>query len=88
MAEDSKKLVIEIDQSTYSVIEEFSEYMNEKEEKVIDYLLKQTLDEFVDNYTNLKNGYVEMGKLNLEISRAFTVSENEALDHIDRYELK
>lgn len=85
MAEDSKKMVVEIDKATYSVIEEFSEYMNENEDQVVDYLLKRTLNEFVDNYTNLKNGYVEMGNINLEISRAFTVSENEAFNHIDGY---
>lgn len=85
MAEDSKKVVVEIDETTYSLIEEYSEYMNEEENKVVNYLMKQTLNDFVDKYTNLKKGYVEMGNLNLEISKAFTVSENEALNLFDKY---
>ncbi len=85
MAEDCKKMVVEIDQMTYSVIKEISNDINEEEHKIFDFLLKRTLNDFVDNYNKLKNGYVEMGNLNLEISRAFTVSENEAFDHIDGY---
>lgn len=83
MSDETKKMVVEIDEETYSVLEEFCENINEEKHTVLDYLLKRTLTEFVDNYTNLKNGYVEMGNLNLEISRAFTVSENEAYDHVE-----
>lgn len=83
MSDETKKMVVEIDEETYSVLEEFCENINEEKHTVLDYLLKRALTEFVDNYTNLKNGYVEMGNLNLEISRAFTVSENEAYDHVE-----
>ncbi len=83
MAEESKKLVVEIDAQTYSLIEEYSRYMNQENKKVVNYLLNQSLKEFVTNYQNLKKGYVEMASINLEISDAFTVSENEAFNRID-----
>lgn len=86
MAEESKKLVVEIDAQTYSLIEEYSRYMNQENKKVVNYLLNQSLKEFVTNYQNLKKGYVEMASINLEISDAFTVSENEAFNRIDREE--
>jgi hypothetical protein len=83
MAEESKKLVVEIDAQTYSLIEEYSRYMNQENKKVVNYLLNQSLKEFVTNYQNLKKGYVDMASINLEISDAFTVSENEAFNCID-----
>lgn len=86
MAEESKKLVVEIDAQTYSLIEEYSRYMNQENKKVVNYLLNQSLKEFVTNYQNLKKGYVDMASINLEISDAFTVSENEAFNRIDREE--
>lgn len=83
MSEETKKMVVEIEEETYSVIEEFSAYINEDEDKVVDFLLKEALSEFIDKYKSLKNGYVEMGNINLEISNEFSVSENEALNRIE-----
>ena len=83
MAEESKKLVVEIDAQTYSLIEEYSRYMNQENKKVVNYLLNRSLQEFVDNYQDLKRGYIEMANINLEISDAFTVSENEVFNHIN-----
>jgi len=82
MAEEAKEIVIKIDAQTYSVIEEFSEHTNQDKDKIINHFLDRSLEEFVTNYENLKQGYVEMGNINLEISDAFTVSENEALSYI------
>lgn len=83
MSKDAKKMVVEIEEETYTIIEEFSAYVNEEEGKVVDFLLKEALNEFIDKYTSLKKGYVEMGHINLEISKEFSVSENEALSRID-----
>lgn len=83
MADERKKIVLEIDAETYSMIEEFCVPMNQDGEEILNRLVDESLKEFVSNYEQLKNGYVEMGNINLEISDAFTVSENEALDHID-----
>lgn len=83
MAEERKKIVLEIDKETYSMLEEFCDHMNQEGEAILHRLIDESLKEFVSNYETLKNGYVEMGNINLEISDAFTVSENEALDHID-----
>jgi len=86
MAEESKEIVVKIDKQTYSVIEEFSEHTTQDKDEIINYFLDRSLEEFVTNYKNLKQGYVDMGNINLEISDAFTVSENEAenglLNHI------
>lgn len=84
MAEETKKIVVEIDSDTYSMIEEFCEQMNQDDNSILNQLIDQSLKEFVTNYKNLKQGYVEMGTINLEISDAFTVSENEAFDHIEK----
>lgn len=80
MTEDSKKVVVEIDAKTYALISEYSEYTNQDEEVVIDFLVNKMSADFQRDYENLKEGYVEMGTINLEISDAFTVSENEALN--------
>lgn len=84
MAEENKKIVVEIDSDTYSMIEEFCDQMNQDGSHILNHLIDQSLKEFVTNYKNLKQGYVEMGNINLEISDAFTVSENEAFDHIEK----
>lgn len=83
MAEDVKKFVVEVDAETYSVIAEYCDQTNEKDYQVVNFLMNQSLDDFVKRYNNLKQGYVEMGKLNLEISNAFTVSENEAFSYVE-----
>jgi len=86
MTEEPKEIVVKIDKQTYSVIEEFSEHTSQDKNEIINYCLDRSLKEFVTNYKNLKQGYVDMGNINLEISDAFTVSENEAengtLDHL------
>lgn len=84
MANKHKKIVLEIDTDTYSMIEEFCDHMNQDGEKILNHLVDESLKEFVVNYENLKQGYVEMGNINLEISDAFSVSENEALSHINK----
>lgn len=83
MSDEARKFVVEIDAETYSVLEEFCEQIDEQDQRVMNYLLDQTLNEFVETYTNLKEGYVEYGHMNLEISHAFTETENEAYGHIE-----
>lgn len=83
MAEDVKKFVVEVDAETYSVIAEYCEQANTEDHQVVNFLMNRSLDDFVKGYNNLKQGYVEMGKLNLEISNAFTVSENEAFSYVE-----
>lgn len=83
MSVERKKVIIEVDAKTYSAIEEYSGELEQSEESVVNELVNRSLEEFSMSYANLKQGYVEMGDINLEISDAFTVSENEALDYID-----
>lgn len=82
MSGERKKVVVEVDAKTYSAIEEYSDYTNQKEEVVINQLFKHTLEKFSINYKNLKEGYIEMANINLEISDAFTISEDEASSYI------
>lgn len=84
MTKDCKKMTVEVtmNKETYSAIVEYSNYMNYDEENVVSDLINLSLKDFQKKYNNLKNGYVEMGNLNLEISKAFTASENEAYDHV------
>lgn len=84
MTKDCKKMTVEVtmNKETYSAIVEYSNYMNYDEENVVSDLINLSLKDFQKKYNNLKNGYVEMGNLNLEISKAFTASENEAYGHV------
>lgn len=86
MSLENKKIILEIDAETYSVIEEICAQIDEENQIVMDYLFNQTVKDFVAGYKNLKQGYVEYGSMNLEISNAFTITENEAYGHIERYE--
>lgn len=83
MHDNNKKIVIEVDADSYSVIEEYSSFTNKSEEFVINQLFNHSLKEFQTKFANLKQGYIEMGNINLEISNAFTESENEAYNLID-----
>lgn len=83
MYEENKKFELEIDGSTYSVIKEISEQYNFEQEEVLDYVMERALEDFVLAYHEMKNGYLEMAKINLEISNEFAVSEHEALAYIE-----
>lgn len=83
MSQEKKKFVVEIDAETYSVIEDICEQIDEKDQTLINSLFKQSLKDFVTGYEELKEGYVEFGSMNLEISNAFTMTENEAYSHIE-----
>lgn len=82
MSEGKKEITVEIDTSLYSVVEEYSASAGVSEKNVVNYLLSNSLDEFSSDYYQLKKGYIEMAKINLEISNAFIASENEALIYI------
>lgn len=83
MSDETRKFIVEIDANTYSVIEEFCEQVDEKDQHVVNYLVDQKMHEFIETYRNLKQGYVDYGHMNLEISNAFSETENEAYGHID-----
>lgn len=76
-------LEVEVDEECYSVIQEYSDFIDDTETNVLNRLVNYTLREYAVKYDNLKQGYKNMGKINLEISRAFTESENEAFNRID-----
>ncbi len=82
MSNNSRKIVVEVDAKLYSLLKEYSDYSNQSEERVLNRLIDYSLKEYADKYLDLKQGYIEMGKINLEISNAFTDSENEAFDQI------
>jgi hypothetical protein len=83
MSDERKKITIEVKADAYAVLEEYCQQTNQDSEKIAGFLFAKSLEDFADGYENLKNGYREMGQLNLEISDAFTVSENEAFNHVD-----
>lgn len=83
MSEEMKKYEITVNDEAYSVIKHISEEYNITEHEIVDYIMRGALEEYVRGYEAMKNGYKEMGKLNLEISNAFAVSEHEALHYID-----
>lgn len=84
MSGTKKEFLLKIDEDYHSLIEEFSEYTEESEKKMLNRLLNESLRKCASKYNHLKNGYKEMGKKNLAISREFIVSENEALNRVDR----
>ena len=83
MKENTRKVTLEVDEYCYSLVEEYSDYINDSEKKVLNRVLNDTLKDYADVYYNLKQGYQKMSKINLEISKAFTDSENEVFNHIE-----
>lgn len=85
MSEETKEVTVEIDTRLYSAVEEYCNYTGASEESFVNYLLSHALNEFSSDYNNLKQGYVENGNINLEISDAFSVSENEAFSRFEEW---
>lgn len=83
MSNESKNFNIEINADAYLVIKEVSNQYNYEDQDVVNCVMKNAFEEFTRVYEEMKNGYIEMAKLNLEISKEFAVSENEALNYID-----
>lgn len=83
MSEESKKFNVEIDATSYDVIREVCEQYNYEDQEVVNYIMKNSLKEYIRVYNEMKTGYMEMASINLEISNEFAVSENEALKYID-----
>lgn len=82
MSDDSKEFVLEIEEEYYLLIEEYSDYSNKSEQYVVNQLLNYSLRKYAEKYIELKKGYLEMGTINLEISKAFRNSESEAFNRI------
>lgn len=83
MSFEKKEVTLKLDKELYKAVEEYCAYSGDDEEKVIHFIVNRSLKKFNIEYEKLKKGYVEMGNINLEISSAFKVSEQEALDHIE-----
>lgn len=83
MHESSRKVTLRVDEDCYSLVEEYSDYINDTGKNVLSRVLNDTLRDYASKYKDLKQGYQEMAKMNLEISRAFRDSENEAYNRID-----
>ena len=83
MSEEIKKFNVEIDATTYEIINEVSEEYDYTDKEIVDYIMKNALEEYARVYHEMEKGYMEMAKINLEISHEFAVSENEALSYID-----
>lgn len=83
MSEGGRKIELEIEEKCYLLVEEYSDYMDESEKNVLSRLINDSIKKYAEKYIELKKGYQEMAKINLEISHAFTESENEAFNRID-----
>lgn len=83
MSDEVKKFEVEIDAVSYEAIKAFSEEYNYDDDVIVNYIMENALKKYVRKYEEMNNGYMEMSKLNLEISNAFAVSEHEALHYID-----
>lgn len=83
MSDERNEITVDVNTNAYALLEEYCAHTGQDSQKTANYLFAKSLDEFVVGYKNLKEGYIEMGQLNLEISNAFSVSENEALNHVD-----
>ena len=83
MSLEKKEVTVKLDKELYKAVEEYCAYSGDNGEKVLQFIVDRSLEKFNVDYEKLKKGYVEMGNINLEISNAFKVSEQEALDHIE-----
>lgn len=83
MSDKKKKFMLKVDDEHYSLLKEYSEYTNQSEQHILNRLVDHSLREYAQMYRDLKKGYLKMGEINLEISQAFTDSENEAFNRMD-----
>lgn len=83
MSDDRRKFMLKVDAEHYSLLKEYSEYTNKSEQHILNRLVNHSLNEYAQMYRDLKKGYLKMGEINLEISKAFTESENEVFDRMD-----
>lgn len=80
MSDKSKEVTLKVAAEYYTLIKEYSEYSNKSEQYVLNRLIEHSLKEYADKYANLKTGYQKMAEINLEISKAFAASDNEAFN--------
>lgn len=80
MSDNSRKITLKVDAEHYSLIKEYSEYTNKSEQYILNRLLNHSLKGYAKQYADLKKGYQKMAEINLEISKAFTDSDNEAFN--------
>lgn len=83
MSDKGRKITLKVDDEHYSLIKEYSEYTNKSKEYILNQLVNHSLREYARKYADLKKGYLKMGEINLEISKAFSESENEVFNQID-----
>lgn len=83
MSDNKKKVTLKVDNEYYSLVKEYSDYTNKSEQYILNRLVNHSLEKYAQKYEALKRGYLKMGEINLEISKAFTASENEAFNQID-----
>lgn len=79
---DKVVLEVEVDKEYYSLIKEYSDFIDESETTVVNGLLDFMLQDYASKYNHLKQGYKKMSKINLEISQEFIESENEVFNRI------
>ena len=80
MSDKSREVTLKVDAEYYSLVKEYSEYTNKSEEYILNRLINHSLKGYAKKYGDLKNGYQKMAEINLEISKAFTESDNEAFN--------
>lgn len=81
MSDDSKEITLKVNAEHYSLIKEYSEYTNIPEQYILNRLINHSLKGYAKQYADLKKGYQKMAEINLEISKAFAESDNEAFNH-------
>lgn len=80
MSDNTKKITLKVDAEHYSLIKEYSEYTNKSEQYILNRLINYSLKGYAKQYVDLKQGYQKMAEINLEISKAFIDSDNEAFN--------
>lgn len=78
----AKELTVTIDSETYEMFEEYCEESRFDRSEILEHLIDHFIQESRPMMEQMRDGYAEMGKLNLEITSEFTSVENEVSHYL------
>lgn len=74
---ETKEVTIELTQSTFEKFKEYCRDTSSEKSEIMEDLIRYFLDECNSTLVSMREGYKEMGKINLEICSDFKPCEDE-----------
>lgn len=73
----SKEITLEIDKETYTAFKEYCKESQFDQNEIVEHLMDHFVSDSKSVADQMREGYAEMARLNLEISSEFSDCENE-----------